>query len=483
MPARPVCGSARGTCSGCVRWRRSPAPEKRCLLPRLCRLCRCRRSSWTPTPCPSPRSRKASSSTPSSTPGPRTSTSSRNSSTWPDPSTPTGCARRCNCSSTGTRCCAPRSQLPGGQVVQRLAEDVTLPWREADLAATGLDDLLEADRAEGFDLARPPLLRATLIRDGARHRLLLTLHHIVADGWSVSVLLRELTAAYRGEELPEPVAPHAYLAWLAARDQDAARDAWRQALAGLDEPTRLPDLVTSDGLAADDATGQARTAHVDTRLPADLTAELTAYARTHGLTLSTVVHGAWGLLLGALTGKRDVVFGTTVSGRTTEVTGLDSAVGLFINTVPARVELRPDESLTDLLRRVQDEHSALLDHQHLGLADIQKTAGGGELFDTLVVFENYPTGDVSAAGEPDAPRITAAEVYDAVHYPHRARRRGRGRACCCGSSTTRAASTGRPWTCSRAGSRRCCAPWSPSPAARSPAPACSPARSTSGSPS
>ncbi|MET9545046.1 amino acid adenylation domain-containing protein [Streptomyces sp. NPDC006627] len=313
-------------------------------------------------------------------------------------------------------------QLPGGQVVQRLADHVTLPWRQADLADTGLadtglDDLLETDRAEGFDLARPPLLRATLIRDGVRHRLLLTLHHIVADGWSVSVLLRELTAAYRGEELPEPVAPHAYLAWLAARDQDAARDAWRQALAGLDEPTRLPDLVTSDGLAADDATGQARTAHVDTRLPEGLTAELSSYARTHGLTLSTVVHGAWGLLLGALTGRRDVVFGTTVSGRTTEVAGLDSAVGLFINTVPARVGLRPDESLTDLLRRVQDEHSALLDHQHLGLADIQKTAGGGELFDTLVVFENYPTGDVSGADEPDAPRVTAAEVYDAVHYP------------------------------------------------------------------
>ncbi|MEU8626066.1 amino acid adenylation domain-containing protein [Streptomyces sp. NPDC048669] len=304
-------------------------------------------------------------------------------------------------------------QLPGGEVVQRLAGQVTLPWRETDTAGTSLDDVLRADRAERFDLARPPLLRATLVRDGHRHRLLLTLHHIVADGWSVSVLLRELTAAYRGEELPAPASPHPYLAWLATRDLDTARDAWRQALSGLDGPTRLSALST----AADDERAPARPEQVDTRLPEELTAALTAYARAHGLTLSTVVHGAWALLLGALTGSRDIVFGTTVSGRTTEVAGLDAAVGLFINTVPARVGLRPEETLTELLRRVQDEHTALLDHQHLGLADIQRIAGGGELFDTLVVFENHPAAEPPADRGPDALRITGNEVSDAVHYP------------------------------------------------------------------
>ncbi|MEU8503826.1 amino acid adenylation domain-containing protein [Streptomyces brevispora] len=304
-------------------------------------------------------------------------------------------------------------QLPGGEVVQRLAAHVTLPWRETDTADTTLDDVLRADRAARFDLTRPPLLRATLVRDGHRHRLLLTLHHIVADGWSVSVLLRELTAAYRGDELPAAASPHPYLAWLAARDRDTAREAWRQALSGLEGPTRLSAPSTT----ADDALAPARPQQVDTRLPADLTAALTAYTRTHGLTLSTVVHGAWALLLGALTGSSDIVLGTTVSGRTTEVTGLDSAVGLFINTVPARVVLRPEESLTELLRRVQDEHTALLDHQHLGLADIQRIAGGGELFDTLVVFENHPAAELSAAHGPEALRITGTEVTDAVHYP------------------------------------------------------------------
>ncbi|MFJ5136597.1 amino acid adenylation domain-containing protein [Streptomyces sp. NPDC088707] len=303
-------------------------------------------------------------------------------------------------------------QLPGGEVVQRLADHVTLPWREADTAETGLDDILRADRAERFALDRPPLLRATLVKDGRHHRLLLTLHHIVADGWSVSVLLRELTDAYRGVPLPEPAAPEPYLSWLAGRDRDAAREAWRRALAGVEGPTRLPALTTPG-----DADAPARPEHVDTRLPRDLTDALTTYARTRGLTLSSVLNGVWGLLLGGLTGGQDVVFGTTVSGRTTEVAGLDAAVGLFINTVPARVTLRPEETLTELLRRVQDEHSALLDHQHLGLADIQRIAGGGELFDTLVVFENYPTGEQPSGEGADAPLITDAEVIDAVHYP------------------------------------------------------------------
>ncbi|WP_175408648.1 non-ribosomal peptide synthetase [Streptomyces sp. TRM64462] len=311
-------------------------------------------------------------------------------------------------------------QLPDGSVVQRIADHVTLPWREATTEHTTLKAILHQDRAEGFDLARPPLMRATLVRDGQRHRLLLTLHHIIADGWSVSVLLRELTAAYQGDTLPAPPAPEPYLTWLACRDRDAARDAWRHALAGLDEPTRLPDALLTE---PSDGTAPARPEHVDVTLPEALTASLTARARTHGLTLGTIVHGAWALLLSGLTGSGDVVFGTTVSGRTTEVPGLDTAVGLFINTLPARVTLRAGDTLAELLRRLQDEHAALLDHQHLGLAEIQRLAGGsagpggGELFDTLVVFENYPTGDHPADSESGTRLVTGAEVFDAVHYP------------------------------------------------------------------
>ncbi|GGM50627.1 hypothetical protein GCM10012275_21840 [Longimycelium tulufanense] len=311
-------------------------------------------------------------------------------------------------------------QLPDGRVVQRLAENVTLPWRETHARDTELAHLLGRDRAERFDLAQPPLMRAMLIRDGQRDRLLLTLHHIIADGWSVSVLLRELLAACRGDALLPAFTPNTYLSWLASRDRDTAREAWRAALSGVDGPTQL---VTPDSTTANEDQRPAQPEHIDVRLPEKLTAELVSYAKKHDLTLSTIVHGAWGLLLSGLTARSDVLFGSTVSGRSAEIDNISSAVGLFINTVPARVNVRPEESLTDMLRRVQDEHAELLEHQHLGLADIQRETGLGELFDTLVVFENHPTQDVLAeprtgdTAQSVALRITGVEVFDAVHYP------------------------------------------------------------------
>src|SRR6476646_8630654 len=121
-----------------------------------------------------------------------------------------------------------------------------------------------------------------------------------------------------------------------------------------------------------------------------LTAALTAQARRHGLTLNTVIQTAWAILLGRLTGREDVVFGVTVAGRPPEVAGIENMVGLFINTLPLRVQLPPGTALLELLRQVQASQSRLMEHQHLGLAEVQGLAGLGELFDTLVVFENYP---------------------------------------------------------------------------------------------
>ncbi|MEK8146075.1 condensation domain-containing protein [Streptomyces sp. M10(2022)] len=130
---------------------------------------------------------------------------------------------------------------------------------------------------------------------------------------------------------------------------------------------------------------------------ADLTAQLKELARGRGLTMNTLVQGAWALLLSSLTGRDDVVFGTTVSGRPGEIRGIETMVGLFINTVPVRVRLDSSESLIDLLTRIQQEQTELLDHQYLSLADIQQTAGVGELFDTTTVFENYPSTPTTSA--------------------------------------------------------------------------------------
>ncbi|WP_143576536.1 non-ribosomal peptide synthetase, partial [Streptomyces acidiscabies] len=148
----------------------------------------------------------------------------------------------------------------------------------------------------------------------------------------------------------------------------------------------------------------------------ETSASVTAFARKRGVTVGAVVQAAWAVLLGGLVGRGDVVFGVTVSGRPAELDGAESMVGLFINTVPQRVRVDPAESLGDLVVRVQAERSALLAHEHLGLAEIQRIAGHGELFDTAMVVENYPAGDEVTEVVPGLD-VVGTDGYDSTHFP------------------------------------------------------------------
>ncbi|MFC6512459.1 amino acid adenylation domain-containing protein [Streptomyces goshikiensis] len=312
------------------------------------------------------------------------------------------------------------AQRPDGPVVQLIAARVELPWTRADLS--GLDPERQAaavagaeaaERSHGFDLGRPPLLRAALLRLGPQRSLLvLTLHHIVVDGWSVSLLMRELLEGYRpGEVLRRPEPDPGYLAyagWLAGLDRERAAAAWRAALAGRGAPAGLPVRPV--------AAGGGGSGRITLDLSAGESAALAARARELGLTLGTVVQGGFGLVLGDVLGSHDLVLGVTVSGRQAPVPGVASLVGLLINTVPARLAWRPEQPLAQVLARFQESQAELMEHQHLGLADIRRAAGGGELFDALVVVENLPDG----GGRSDPAgliRITGSRVRDAVHYP------------------------------------------------------------------
>ncbi|SNS43135.1 non-ribosomal peptide synthase domain TIGR01720/amino acid adenylation domain-containing protein [Actinomadura meyerae] len=305
------------------------------------------------------------------------------------------------------------AQTGDGTPVQIVLGAAEAPFTETDLSGAPdaeVQEAMTAERSRPFDLGRPPLLRFALLRLGpGRHRFLLTAHHIVLDGWSIPLLAGELLALYTGQEPPRTAPYDEHLAWLDAQDGDAARDAWRTALEGLAEPTVLAPA------AADRA--PVLPEHVVLDLPEDLSDGLSAQARRHGLTPNTVVQGLWGLLLARLTGRDDVVFGATVSGRPPELPGSEQMIGLFINTLPVRVRLDADETLVEGLGRLQDEQSRLFAHHHLGLGEIQRAAGTGPLFDTMTVFENYPLDAALLEAAFDGVRLAGADLVDATHYP------------------------------------------------------------------
>ncbi|MGW1602965.1 amino acid adenylation domain-containing protein, partial [Streptomyces eurythermus] len=299
-------------------------------------------------------------------------------------------------------------RLASGKTVQAVHRHVTLPWREVDVtgasdADAAVDALVAREQQERFDLARAPLARLVLIRIAeGRHRLLVVIHHTLIDGWSVAVILNEVAEAYQaGGQFP-PRAGSAsyrdYLAWLDRQDKDAARAAWRTELSGLDEPA----LIATAAAAAD---YDLRVVH----LPADLHTRLMRLARDHGLTLNTVVQGAWAMVLARLLRRTDVVFGATVACRPAVLAGVESMPGLMMNTVPVRVPLEGGQSIIDMLTDLQHRQTALIPHQHLGLPEIQKSAGPGAMFDTLLVFENYPR---DFAGQ-----FTYLGTVEGTHYP------------------------------------------------------------------
>ncbi|MFG1672552.1 condensation domain-containing protein, partial [Streptomyces sp. Y7] len=207
-------------------------------------------------------------------------------------------------------------QRRNGAWAQLVPREVELPWQEHDLTAVAADEresaadrLSAEERARPFDLGRPPLLRFTAVRLTADHvRLVVTNHHILLDGWSLPVLLKELIALYdlRGDASSLPrVRPYRdYLAWLGSRDRDAARDAWRHSLAGLDEGCLLAPGSEAPASAPE---------HVFFTVGSALSESLVSWARSHGVTMNTVVQGAWALALAQATGRDDVVFGATVS--------------------------------------------------------------------------------------------------------------------------------------------------------------------------
>ncbi|MFX0580638.1 amino acid adenylation domain-containing protein [Nocardia nepalensis] len=300
--------------------------------------------------------------------------------------------------------------------VQIVPTWVELPWSEISARPEEFDAIAAADRQQRFDLGRGPALRITLVAlPEQRRRMIVTAHHILMDGWAVAVFFRELIAVYeaggQADSLP-PARPYRdYIGWLAAQDADAITRSWTEYLAPLSGP-----LMLAGGTATEVGAAIPRRSRFS--LDTTETARLVQWARTNGLTLNTAVQYAWAVVLGRLTDRRDVVFGTTISGRPDALPGVETMIGLFINTVPTRVLIDRTHTVAEQCAQLQRESAAMRDAGYVSLSTIQRAAGHGALFDVLFVFENAPIG---AATDPivtaDGTRFLPVAMESLVHYP------------------------------------------------------------------
>ncbi|WP_460726874.1 amino acid adenylation domain-containing protein, partial [Nocardia heshunensis] len=312
-----------------------------------------------------------------------------------------------------------------GQAHQLVLDRIEVPFRVIDLSATDLPGsdrisqlrkLIDQDRAEQFDLSAPPLMRFNLFKLAEdQWHLAITTHHILVDGWSMPLLMRDLLVLYamRGDTSVLPHVPpfRDYLAWLAGRDRDESIAAWQRALAGVSEPTQLAPATGHD----ENYEIGRHTLDID----AERTRALTKRARELNVTLNTLIQTSWAVLVGRLTGRSDVVFGAAVSGRPGDLPGVESMVGLFLNMVPVRIRVDDRLTIVGLVQQVQHDQADLLEHHHIGLTEIQQLAGAGAEFDTVLAFESFPVDKdaIAAASSIDGMSVSGVGISDNSHYP------------------------------------------------------------------
>ncbi|HXD30195.1 MAG TPA: amino acid adenylation domain-containing protein [Pyrinomonadaceae bacterium] len=283
-----------------------------------------------------------------------------------------------------------------------------LDWRRIPASATRnqMARYLRDERSRGFDLGEAPLMRIALVQSsGAESWFVWHFHHLLLDGWSGQLLLQEVVDQYlalsSGKTYVSPVRPpfRDYIAWLQSQNEAEAEAFWRAELRGFSVPTTIGigRTRTTVGLEGNDGEWAFTLSEQDSQI-------LRTFAKTHRITLNTLVQGAWGLLLSQYSGESDVVFGVVVSGRPPELPGVEAMIGLFINTLPARVRIINEQSVVTWLQRLQTHQMGLARFQYASSLQVQQWSevpNGTRLYDTLVVFENFPTAAKQGAQSPE----------------------------------------------------------------------------------
>ncbi|MBD2252591.1 non-ribosomal peptide synthetase [Nostoc parmelioides] len=305
---------------------------------------------------------------------------------------------------------------------QVVFKQVEIPWKVLDWQTISeaeqqveLEKFFESDRISSFDLKTPPLIRLTLIQLSAtKYILIWTQHHLILDGWSSALVIKEVFQNYYNSPSYYPNSrPYGdYIAWLQQQDKIAAKTFWQKQLAGFTTPTviqRFPHRENKN------LTPQEQTRS----LTPNQTTALQKWAKQQLLTLNTLLQGAFVLLLSRYCNTTDVVFGATSSGRPATLAGVESMVGLFINTLPVRVQVSPTDNLIEWLQKLQAQQAEALEYEYTSLLEIQEwseLAPGTSLFDSILVFENYPVDTSGISGNQDL-RIIDIQSLEWTSFP------------------------------------------------------------------
>ncbi|MEA5525868.1 non-ribosomal peptide synthetase [Nodularia spumigena] len=312
--------------------------------------------------------------------------------------------------------------------LQMVSKQVDLPWEKmdwrhltSDEQQKNLENFLVSDRHKGFDLNQAPLMRFTIIQlTENTYQFIWSHHHILFDGWSMQIVLKEVFALYeanqRGEHLRlSPVRPYKeYIEWLQQQDIEKAKQFWQQTLKGFETPTLIGNREQRTGNSSKGIYQEKRF-----QLSQTVTEKLQVAARQHHLTLNNLVQGAWGLLISRYSGEKDVVFGATVSGRQPVIENIESMVGLLINTIPTLVKIDNQKEILSWLQELQNQAVEQEQYSYFPLAEIQQVSDilpGMPLFESLLVFENYPV-DSSKQDNQKTLDISHLSCFERTNYP------------------------------------------------------------------
>src|SRR5437660_10795614 len=316
-------------------------------------------------------------------------------------------------------------------LAQAVWQQVPLPLTIIDVTALGQEEqeqqvraYRQADTRRGFDIQQAPLLRLTVFRLGAHHhQFLWSFHHAILDGWSVPLLLQEFFARYQAlsqgdqPQLPASRPYRDYIAWLQQQDQAEAQAFWQQQLVGFTAPMPLP-LKTSQGLAqleAEPSYGQQ-----DLLLSQEVSQGLQRVARGLHITLNTLLQASWAYVLSRYSGQAEVLFGMVVAGREAELVGVESLVGLCINTIPVRIAVPAQESVQLWLRRLHEQLATLQRYSYYPLWQIQSLSelgAGQSLFQSILAFENYPVEQTLQQVQHSGLHLRSIEAQERTNYP------------------------------------------------------------------